>query len=89
MTNKQMTAEAMLSEVIGVLSDYMHDGWSGYRELLSISNGEEDGCFSSDWEAEAFYTCQRLIDLLGLEPPESEEESEEVKVEYEEEDDNE
>lgn len=87
MTNKQMTAEQKLEQVIGILDYYMNDSWSGYRELLSISNGE-GGCFNNDWEAEAFYTCQRLIDLLGLEPPESEEESEEVEVEYEEEDDN-
>ena len=68
-----MTAEEMLSEVYSILDYYMNDTWSGYRELLSISNGE-GGCFNNDWEAEAFYTCQKLIELLGLEPPESESE---------------
>ena len=84
MTNKQMTAEQKLEKIIGILEYYMNDCWSGYHELLLISNGE-DGCFNNDWEEAAFNTCQEIIEFLGL--AESKE-SEEVEVEYEEEDDN-
>ena len=82
---KEMTAEQKLERVIGVLDYYMNNSWSGYRELLSISNGE-GGCFNNDWEAAAFQTCQELIELLGLaEPQEPEEDENGVEVEVEDE----
>ena len=88
MEKKQMTTEEILSSVKDILEYYMtHD--TGYSSLLAISRGEW-GMFNNDWEAEAFYTCQELIELLGLaEPHESEEDDdgEECEVEVIEEDD--
>jgi hypothetical protein len=86
MSKKQMTAKETLDKVRDILEYYMTED-TGYSSLLSISRGEW-GMFNNDWEAEAFYTCQELIELLGLaEPHESEEEEEgeeEVYIEDEE-----
>jgi hypothetical protein len=84
MSKKQMTAEETLGKIRGILEYYMTED-TGYTSLLAISRGEW-GMFNNDWEAEAFYTCQELIELLGLaEPHESEEEDgDEVYIEDEE-----
>ena len=86
MSKKQMTAEETLGKVRGILEHYMTEDTTGYTSLLAISRGEW-GMFNNDWEAEAFYTCQELIELLGLaEPhePEEEEEDGEFYIEDEE-----
>lgn len=76
MSKKQKTADEIIVEAKDILKYYMDNEWSGYRNLLSISRGE-GGMFNNDWEAEAFCTCQELIELLGLAEPH--EESEEVE----------